>query len=491
MPNTEKPFKKMDNTMISSSSGSNGSGSGSGSAAAVRTRSHLTVFIVMVVVWILVHGSFIPYLGNEGGVPSQYGTVSPENIAHVQHLLDDSKALLQELKTSDIPLSSHTSADLESIGKTDSWALEKQLRELEVKYKEAQAELAHQKTVNEDMLRQVNGFSHAHESIKIANDRVNISSYVTDVEKEPKTGSTDNWLVIGIPTVARSENQDYLLQTLMSINQQLPSVPDDILFRRVKVIVVNIEGPSHKRFYEAQTTFSDRRYFEFVTLSEEYKASSKDFQDVKRGATAENDQGNANIPGYRVRKQTRSVAQVLKRAGGYGKYYLFLEDDMLLCPNGFLSIQYILNKASRYAPNWLAIRASYGLNGIFIHDKDINHFYHYLIDNQARRPPDHLAVEWFAGESNISRYYKGSREHMAYRFNIFDHIGISSTLRSAKQTSFPRCYESLGEPTLFKVEAFNPRMCPTDDIWPCQMHTGQSGTPSDRAIVRWFSHLKK
>ena len=149
--------------MISSSSGSNGSGSGSGSAAAVRTRSHLTVFIVMVVVWILVHGSFIPYLGNEGGVPSQYGTVSPENIAHVQHLLDDSKALLQELKTSDIPLSSHTSADLESIGKTDSWALEKQLRELEVKYKEAQAELAHQKTVNEDMLRQVNGFSHAHE----------------------------------------------------------------------------------------------------------------------------------------------------------------------------------------------------------------------------------------------------------------------------------------------------------------------------------------
>ena len=70
---------------------------------------------------------------------------------------------------------------------------------------------------------------------------------------------------------------------------------------------------------------------------------------------------------------------------------MFLEDDMVLCPHGFNSIHYLLSKASKYSPDWLAIRASYGMNGIFIHNKDIDHFYHYLVVNQNRRPPDHLA----------------------------------------------------------------------------------------------------
>jgi hypothetical protein len=33
------------------------------------------------------------------------------------------------------------------------------------------------------------------------------------------------------------------------------------------------------------------------------------------------------------------------------------------------AIQYLLDKASRYHPDWLAIRASYGMNGVFMRDK--------------------------------------------------------------------------------------------------------------------------
>merc|ERR1711988_521316 len=146
---------------------------------------------------------------------------------------------------------------------------------------------------------------------------------------------------------------------------------------------------------------------------------------------------------------------------------------MLVCPGAFMTMQYMLAKATRYYHNWMAIRASYGMNGIFLHDDDMTTFRHYLLTHQGRRPPDHLAVEWFAGETKESGEYKNwggkYRQHAAYRYNLFDHIGTSSTLRSAKQTSFPRCYAQLGEPTLFAVEAFNPRQCPRDDLWPCNV----------------------
>eukprot|EP00605_Chrysophyceae_sp_TOSAG23-4_P000719 GSChrysophyteH1.ASY1.ANO1.803.1 assembled CDS len=298
-------------------------------------------------------------------------------------------------------------------------------------------------------------------------------SNIISVDHNDNDNVNDNkaWLVIGIPTVSRAADQDYLLQTLSSIERQMPTDPNDLLYHKVKVIVVNMEGPTHKRFYEAVDIYNRGKrlpdstfgLFNFFTLSEEYKESTPE-----------------------VRKQTRSIAQVLKRSKGLGKFYMFLEDDMLLCPNGFHSIQYMLSKASRYSPDWLALRSSYGMNGIFMHDKDIDHFYHYLLDNQQRRPPDHLAVEWFAGETRVSHKYKNGRMNMAYRFNIFDHIGVTSTLRSQKQTSFPRCYESLGEPTLFKVEAFDPRRCPRDDIWPCEYaKSAHKDLESDRAIVRW------
>jgi hypothetical protein len=129
----------------------------------------------------------------------------------------------------------------------------------------------------------------------------------------------------------------------------------------------------------------------------------------------------------------------------------------------------MLAKATRYHGDWLAIRSSYGMNGIFMHNKDLRVFMQYLLTHQSRRPPDHLVVEWYAGETKESAAYRKARANVGFKYNLFNHIGTTSTLRSQKQTTFPVCYDLLIEPTVFKVEAFNPRQCPHDDIWPCNV----------------------
>lgn len=241
------------------------------------------------------------------------------------------------------------------------------------------------------------------------------------------SSSSGYWLIIGIPTVSRRHNEDYLLQCLQTLSDQLPSDPSAQHYNRVLIVLVNMEGSSHKRFYEAELIYSTKQqhpkshYFRFITVE-----PSQHLPDPKQGTNEANDQGNANVPGFRVRRQTRSIAtvihQVLKLTNSTGlsssnvasdssssnsispnthnnrisphSYYLFLEDDMLLCPSGFIAAEYLLNKASQYHPDWLAIRASYGMNGIFMRYKDLGVFGEYLLANQHRRPPDHLVVEW-------------------------------------------------------------------------------------------------
>jgi hypothetical protein len=204
------------------------------------------------------------------------------------------------------------------------------------------------------------------------------------------------WLVIGIPTVPRKANQDYLLRTLAAIAKECPSSKKDLLYNKILTVVVNMQAKGHLRFDEARELYSSQhtgpesqkaQYFEFISLGVS-EIHSPDMQDIKKGATAQNDLGNANHPGYRVRRQTRSIAMVMQKSMHRGHYFLFLEDDMLVCPGAFMTMQYMLAKATRYYHNWMAIRASYGMNGIFLHDDDMTTFRHYLLTHQGTIYPD-------------------------------------------------------------------------------------------------------
>jgi hypothetical protein len=288
--------------------------------------------------------------------------------------------------------------------------------------------------------------------------------------------SSDRWLVIGIPTVARAHDEDYLLQSLDTLAAQLPSDQADLMFNKILVNVINLQVNAQP---EKEHVMYTRAKAKYSAASGHPKANYFIFSEITHDEilrdpvpnSSPRDKGNANKPGYLVRRQTRNIVTVMRKSLHQAEYYLFLEDDMQFCANGLLAMQYLLNKASRYHPNWLAIRASYGMNGIFMHDKDLETFADYLLKHQARRPPDHLVVEWYAGETPEAGAYKAHRANIGFKYNLFNHIGVVSTLRSQRSTSYPKCYEPLLEPTVFQVEAFSPRDCPRDDVWPCNVKT--------------------
>jgi len=303
----------------------------------------------------------------------------------------------------------------------------------------------------------------------------------TNHQQQPKFEghSPPHWLAIGIPTVPRPDHQDYLMKVLHSIVDSLPSNPPH---PHVKIYVRQMAvGAHHPIFDHAKDKFTHpdypkRAYFDF---SVEGGVSSDPLGNHMR------DKGTANLPGYKVRKQTRDIASLLNHiiSDGLPQYFMFAEDDMRLCPHGLLAARYVMEKSEMFHPDWLAVRASYGMNGIFLHGHDLQEFRSYLIEHQGRRPPDHLVVEWFAGETDQSKRYKKGRENIGFKFNILYHEGRVSTLGHGAGGGFPECYEQLIEPTVFEVEAFKPDLCPNEDIWPCTPSNPSDFHPSP--VIDW------
>lgn len=297
------------------------------------------------------------------------------------------------------------------------------------------------------------------------------AAIVKTAPRAPHTAARP-WLVVGIPTVPRSI--DYLTPTLQAIYAQLSSDETGLLFGRVLVAVVNNgpKGEAHAPFEAAKQRFGSSLHAASFVFIDDHERNA----DPMSGA---NDVGTPDVPGARVRKQTRDVASVLGALADRGEYYLFMEDDFSLCPHALLAIHYMIEKAHRLHGDFISVRMSYGLSGIVMHTRDLAAFGAYLLEHQARRPPDHLFAEWSGKETAQARAYIGQRVNAVFRYNLLDHLGVVSSLRSAPQTTWPRCYEDLTYPTLFHVEAYDPQACAHDDMWPC-------GSPGEaQPLISW------
>ena len=67
------------------------------------------------------------------------------------------------------------------------------------------------------------------------------------------------------------------------------------------------------------------------------------------------------------------------------------------------SAYHAIDKSYLYDPHWLALRVSYGFNGVIVHQPDLASLADHLAGHFDRRPPDHLLFEWFSGERPETR----------------------------------------------------------------------------------------
>lgn len=270
------------------------------------------------------------------------------------------------------------------------------------------------------------------------------------------------WLIITIPTVPR-RGPDKLSATLLSIADEIKG--DDLAIR---VVVMNNRPGAHPSFESARQTYASNHQFVFVENASPEQLSPE--QPLAEEFASRNQQA----PTDAVMRQTLDVISVLTYVANKSTYVLLFEDDFTLCESAALALRHMVQAANRASSinEWSAIRCSFGLAGIILQNgigshPDVDEFRNYLKAHVRRRPPDHLAVEFYAKESQHATAYFGRRRVFAFRYNIARHEGHISTLRDEEAWATPNCFDELVAPQVFEVEAWNAKDCPHDDMWPC------------------------
>mmetsp|Transcript_24001 Transcript_24001/g.57020 ORF Transcript_24001/g.57020 Transcript_24001/m.57020 type:complete len:326 (+) Transcript_24001:1321-2298(+) len=279
-----------------------------------------------------------------------------------------------------------------------------------------------------------------------------------------------------MPCHSRTTGVNYLRATLAAILLQLP--PGDPLRALVDVLVVNTDAhpADNKAYADVRAELAGEPLVRFAQLDSRRYASLK-----PRNAATVMRRVKAS-----VQQQTIDLAEIFAVADAAlprAELVMAAEDDWLLCPNGLLAILHLVRTASALDPHWIALRCSYGFNGIVLRAADLPSLVEHLAAHFVRRPPDHLVFEWFSGEWHAKQKLPGSanaagRSYRTYRHNLFYHIGHISTLSQPSNRFTPRCYELLYD-WLLPAETFKRDECPASDVWPC---TPAPAAPSELAV---------
>jgi len=250
-----------------------------------------------------------------------------------------------------------------------------------------------------------------------------------------------------------------LATTLKAVHEQWK---DTIFEHRMHVHVINQIKGKHRVFDEVKALYNKYPTWRFTETETR-------LPDTSQGKAWG---GDVNVPNDHVRRQSLDLVTAIKAWTVTAKevgaeYFLFMEDDMELCPGGLQALRYASNKA-RARDNFSVMRLSYGMNGLLFQARDLQEFGSYLLSRHTKRPPDHIVVEWFASETPRAKSYLQGRTNAAYRHQLFEHLGSVSSIGKGHRDT-PKCYELLAD-LMVPVEMYQLTQCPSDDVSPCRGH---------------------
>jgi len=160
-------------------------------------------------------------------------------------------------------------------------------------------------------------------------------------------------------------------------------------------------------------------------------------------------------------RQARDVARAMKLALEQKRftYALLLEDDWVACPGLLGNLFTALHRAEAvHGTNFAALRVSYGLNGILVPRTRLAALAKHVEQRASKKPPDLAFTEWALAQNG---------KLIAYRHNLFVHVGSKSAVGNSGSRWNAACFELLFDWLQKGVEAFDVTKCAHDSISPC------------------------
>ena len=228
------------------------------------------------------------------------------------------------------------------------------------------------------------------------------------------------YLTIGIPTIARTVGNKYLMKTLNSLaaNQTVGNTSTDLL------IVLQLgDEDKHKRSRLAMEIKEKYPYLinnGVLDIIQVYHNYYPSFHELKRRF------GDSEARVKWRSKQVIDFSFLSCYCYGLGKYHLQLEDDVIASPYYYLKLKdFIENYEAK--EKWFTLDASIlGYIGKVYHNYDLNEiasFYYIFFDEM---PVDWMEYTW--------REIKGQKGRWRLRAaSLFQHIGLTSSLSNKKQ----------------------------------------------------------
>eukprot|EP01028_Stygiella_incarcerata_P000640 TRINITY_DN10954_c0_g1_i2.p1 TRINITY_DN10954_c0_g1~~TRINITY_DN10954_c0_g1_i2.p1 ORF type:complete len:383 (+),score=76.05 TRINITY_DN10954_c0_g1_i2:695-1843(+) len=323
-------------------------------------------------------------------------------------------------------------------------------------------------TCEDEYASQIANLSQQLDRLKLELHACKNGSEGSECAQRPSAGESKKpWLMISIPTVRRRDAPTYLYTVLEAFIEELSSMYNlGALHDTVRFFIMDNTVPQ----IEDDTVFCDELERTVLQMFTEHRLEDlliyeRSTGEIHKDHVGENDKGDPNVPGARVRRQTRDLSNLIRKASKLGQHVLLTEDDFLPCPFYLRTMFYLMDKLHCMDENWSGLRVSYGSNGYLFKSSDVVATSDYMLKRISARPPDHILVEWMSKESEVAKLYFGDRRLYTFRYLVSQHIGVKSSLRTEKHDLSLECFRD--NKKLFRVESFDLENCEHEDVSPC------------------------